>query len=421
MNITMVAVGSRGDIQPSVALGSGLQAAGHRVTVATHSTFAPLVRSRALEFALLRTNPRAMFEGDTARMWAESGRNVAQFFRGFAKVADQIQDQLFRDTWEACQGADAVLYSPLGYPGYHVAERLGIPAIPAFYLPASRTRAFPSALIPPQPSFGRAYNRLTYLVVERLLWLAVRAGTNRSRQRLLGLPPDPASWFDQLHAPDRMIVYGFSPTLIPPPADWPARHHVTGYWFLDRPDDWRPPDDLLRFLDAGPPPVYIGFGSTGGRAGERVALAAQALRQTGQRGLLLAEGGVAPAGLPAHMRAVGDIPYDWLFPRVAAVLHHGGAGTTAAVLRAGVPGVALPFFGDQAFWGQRAALLGAALPPLAGRRRSVRHLAEAIDHMLSDRAMRARAAAVGQAIRQEQGVRRAVALLGAALAFPVAS
>ena len=175
--------------------------------------------------------------------------------------------------------------------------------------------------------------------------------------------------FDAEPVRGQPILYGYSPAVIPPPADWGADIHVTGYWFLDPAEDWTPDAALTDFLAAGPPPVYVGFGSMSSRNPEATAnLILDALARTGQRGIIHAGwGGLQRTDLPASVMMVDGVPFAWLFPRVAAVVHHGGAGTTSAGLRAGVPSVVVPFFGDQPFWAQRVADLGVGPAPIPRR------------------------------------------------------
>jgi UDP:flavonoid glycosyltransferase YjiC (YdhE family) len=209
------------------------------------------------------------------------------------------------------------------------------------------------------------------------------------------------------------VLYGYSPHVIPPPPDWGADTHVTGYWFLDPPSGWTPPPALHEFLAAGPPPVYVGFGSMSSRNPQATAkLVLDALGAAGQRAVLLAGwSGLRPADLPDSVLMVDSVPFAWLFPRMAAVVHHGGAGTTAAGLRAGVPSIVVPFFGDQPYWGRRVAELGVGPAPIPRKRLTVEVLAGAIDRAVTDPVLRRRAAELGVRIRVEDGVARAVGVV----------
>jgi UDP:flavonoid glycosyltransferase YjiC (YdhE family) len=230
---------------------------------------------------------------------------------------------------------------------------------------------------------------------------------------VLGLPPAPFWGPDNAALLQDSILYGFSPSVIPKPVDWDSNIHVTGYWLLDSGSDWTPPSDLVEFLEGGTPPVYIGFGSMSNRNPEETAnLCLQALAQTKQRAIMLSGwGGLQKANLPDTVFMIDSVPHSWLFPRVGAVVHHGGAGTTAAGLRAGVPSIIIPFFGDQLFWGQRIAELGVGPEPIPRKKLTVKRLAQAIQQAVTDESMRQRAFNLGAQIQAEDGIAGAVAVV----------
>jgi UDP:flavonoid glycosyltransferase YjiC (YdhE family) len=209
------------------------------------------------------------------------------------------------------------------------------------------------------------------------------------------------------------MLMGYSPLVLPKPEDWDDWLHVTGYWFHDHGREWVPPRELAHFLDSGPPPVFVGFGSMSNRdPGGTTRLVLNAMAACGQRGVFQAGwGGLRQADLPEGVLTIGAVPHDWLFPQMAAVVHHGGAGTTAAGLRAGVPTVVVPFFGDQHFWGQRVNDLGLGPPPVPRKRLTAERLARALQVALGDEAVRDNAARMGAAIRAEDGVGRAVEII----------
>src|SRR4051794_4560574 len=349
MKITILAVGSRGDVQPYVALGLGLQGAGHRVLVAAAEAFEDLVVSRGLDYFPLQNNPRAMLESEQGQQWLETGGNPITFMRQLARVLGPVSEEQQKACWQPCEGSDAILYSPLASAGYHFAEKLGVPGFAASLQPLSPTRAFPTMTAPQELRLGGTFNLLTHLFTEQLFWQPSRRSVNAWRQTALQLPPLPWSGpYRRMRQQRWPILYGYSPTVLAKPADWPAWYHVTGYWFLERPTDWQPPARLLDFLAAGPPPVYIGFGSMTPRHAERLTeVALAALQATGCRGVLQAGwAGLGAGAVADDVYAVTEIPHDWLFPQMAAVVHHGGAGTTAAALRAGVPAIITPLFAD---------------------------------------------------------------------------
>jgi UDP:flavonoid glycosyltransferase YjiC (YdhE family) len=413
MHITIIALGSRGDVQPYVALGTGLKAAGHAVCVLTSQDFEHLVVSSGLEFQDTGGNLQAVAQGMQGLL--EQG-NFLKILAKMGAAAEQMISQATRSGLVACRGADLIVAGLGGlYTGVALSEKLDIPCLPALYYPFTPTREFPNALVPlPPVRLPGWLNRLTHLLARQMFWQNFRAADGRARREILQLAPAP--FFGPFAALERRktpVLYGYSPQVLPPPADWEPYNHVTGYWFLDPPEGWEPPGDLVRFLRAGPPPVYIGFGSmVNARPEETTRLVLEALARTGQRGVLAAGwGGLMKANLPDSVFMLDPLPYYWLFPRMAAVVHHGGGGTTATGLWAGVPSVVIPFMGDQPFWGQRVQALGVGPRPIPRRRLTAERLAEAIQIALSDRQMQERAARLGERIRAEDGIGQAVAVI----------
>jgi sterol 3beta-glucosyltransferase len=235
------------------------------------------------------------------------------------------------------------------------------------------------------------------------------------RRESLRLPSRPALSGDleQTDGSPVPVLLGFSTQVVPRPSDWPPTVTVTGYWFLEEAVDWQPPAELLHFLEEGPQPVFIGFGSMAGRDPERLGRTVlDALRDSGERGIIVTGwGGTRLAGTPPGVFVLESAPYEWLLPRVKAVVHHGGAGTTAAGLRAGRPSVVCPFVADQPFWGARVAALGVGPEPIPQRKLTAGNLADAIRTAATDPAMRERAARLGERIRAEDGVGNAVAAI----------
>ena len=425
MNVAILTLGSRGDVQPYVALGRGLAAAGHAVTVATHACWEALVAEHGLHFSPVAGDPRGTLEGEAGQMWLSSDRNPFRFLRGMAEIGRPLLWLAADDYWAACQEADLILFAVLAaLPATAIAEKLGVPAYPAYLQHVHTTATYPNALFPPAPRLGATYNRLTYVLGGDLFWRAVQPVVSAWRQERLGLPGLP--WRSQFPAWNRSrqpCFYGFSPAVMPRAPEWGEHIHITGYWFLRSPASpavtpsggagWQPPPGLADFLASGPPPVFIGFGSMTGRNPEQVSeLVLRALARSRQRGLLLTGwGGLKPSDLPADVYAIESAPFDWLCPRMAAVVHHGGAGTTGAALAAGRPSVVVSFFGDQSFWGWRVAALGAGPRPIPRRQLSAERLAAAITEATTCRAIQARAAELGEQIRAEDGVGTVVRIL----------
>jgi sterol 3beta-glucosyltransferase len=414
MHLTLIALGSRGDVQPYLALAIGLQRAGMRVRLATHAEFLPLIEGWGLEFAPVRGNPGELLDQDRAQTMLGSGENVGRFLWQFGKLLEPYARQIADDCSRAVAGTDALILSNLGMiPGFHLlAEAQGIAYCTALLQPITPTRAFPSIFFPDWPVWlpiGRgAYNRWSHQAF-RTVFGAVFGGIVPMIRRELGLPPIARRVEAPPGAP-APLLYGFSPSVIPPPTDWAPHIHVTGYWVLPDPAEWAPPPALQAFLSAGPPPVYVGFGSMRNRDPvATTALVVEALARAGQRGVLLVgKGAMCPEGLPDTLFPVASTSHSWLLPQMAAVVHHGGAGTTAAALRAGVPSFAVPFFADQPGWARTAHRLGVGPRPIPRRELTAARLAEAITQAVTDPAMRACAASLGARIRAEDGVGVAV-------------
>ena len=416
--MTVLTAGSRGDVQPYVALACGLRRAGHEVVLATHAPFGEFVRAHGLTFFPTAGDPQAFLAGTAGIGLTRSGENFLAYLARMADFARPLWHALLEDWVQACQGAEAIVISPLAIAGLDIAEALGVPVFLAPLLPLSPTREAPMYLAPVLPGLGAGYNLATHGAVRELVSQLLRFPLDAFRRDRLGLPAHrwagPLSAAIQARTPS---LFGFSEAVIRRPADWPERHVVTGYWFLDRPPGWRPPPALEAFLAAGPPPVYVGFGSMvtpDPAATAAVALAAVA--QVGCRAIVATGwGGLRPEGLPPGVLEIEGAPHDWLFPRVAAVVHHGGAGTTAAALRAGVPAVVTPFFSDQPFWARRLHALEVAPPPVAAGTLDADRLGAAIRRALTDARLRARAAAIGRQSAAEDGVGRAAAAIEAHL------
>lgn len=413
MQVTIFAAGSRGDIQPCVALSRGLQQAGYQVRLAAPQDFATFVQAYDVEFWPLRGDVQQVMASDTGRRFLESeGANPFQSMRAMRAMITPVALQMAEDAEAACQDADAMIgLGVLSAFGEAIAQVRRLPLLLLEPTPLLPTRAFPAPGWPLQRHLGGWLNRLSGAVMLRVLWSWYAPGVNAFR-RALGLPDASAASFAHTLR-SRPLIAAYSPTVIPSPPDWPAHAHITGYLFLHEATQWQPPPALLTFLEAGPPPVSIGFGSMAGRdPAQLTQIAIEALQKSGQRGLLLTGwGGLQAAAVPDTVFVVEAAPHAWLFPRMAAVVHHGGAGTTAEGLRAGVPTVITPFAFDQFFWGARVQALGLGPPPVPRQQLTADRLAAAIRKAVSDPDIRQRARICGEAIRTENGVGNAVAVV----------
>ena len=417
--ITILTLGSRGDVQPYIALGLWLQRAGFDVTVGTGKNFESFVRAYGLTYGFMDADFLEMMQDPQVRKTLQGRSLPIKLMRTAFAMLRRIMD----DSWAMSQGSDAIIYHPKVLGGYSIAEKLGVPAFMCVAMPLmTPTGDFPSIWVPTAASLGKWGNRQSHRAFLSMMSMPYRRMMNRWRREVLDMPP--LGLFAHEHLPDGQPIpalYPFSRHVVPPPADWPESAHVTGYWFLDAQPDWQPPRSLVDFLATGPAPIYIGFGSMSWNDPTQATQAVLgALAETGQRGILAKGwGGLAASDLPDNVYILEAAPHDWLFPQVAAVVHHGGAGTTAAGLRAGKPTLICPFLADQPFWGKRVFDLGVGPAPIPQKRLTTERLVAAIRQMTSDADMQARAARLGELIRTEDGVGNAVNLIRQAVGEPV--
>ncbi|WNH48672.1 glycosyltransferase [Stenotrophomonas aracearum] len=396
MRLLAVTYGTEGDTRPLVMLCHGLQGAGHEVML--------LAEGGTLGTAQALGVPHAALEGDIhdeVVALVSRGNNLAAASRGLARMAQRHVPAWMRQADAAAAGCDAVLTGGLAaFVGMSVAEHHGVPAIGTGMIPLTPTGDFPSPFLP-RVSLPGAFNRLSYSLVNHAVWRTFRKPINAAR-KAMGMAARRSLWHDL------PMLYGISPSLMPPPGDWPADHHVCGQWRA--PDvDWHPEPALQAFLDAGPAPVYLGFGSMTGFDRSVMPSLLQALAP---RRVLLFPGwaGVPDGPLPANVFVVGPTPHEALFPRCAMVVHHGGSGTTHSACRAGVPSLVMPFAADQFFWAARLQALGVAPAPLSQKRLDSDTLARSIAYA-EQGSVRSRAAALGDAMALENGVSTAVRLI----------
>ncbi|KAK5941179.1 hypothetical protein PMZ80_006456 [Knufia obscura] len=418
LNIVIQVVGSRGDVQPFVALGKVLKDTyGHRVRLATHPNFKDFVQENGLEFfsiggdpsrlmAFMVKNPslmpgfRSLLSGDIG----QRRRDVAEYIQGCWRSCYKAGDGMIRATDDDLSKpsatdpssedaarpfvADCIIANPPSFAHIHCAEKLGIPLHIMFTMPYSPTKAFPHPLANIQTSNvdPQLTNYLSYTMIEVLSWQGIGDIINRFRAKCLGLDPVSLIWapgmLQRLKVPH---TYCWSPALIPKPKDWAPHISISGFYFFNSASDYTPDPEFQAFLDAGPPPVYIGFGSIVLDDPDAMTeLVFEAVRKTGQRVLLSKGWGGMGADLriPGAVFVLGNVPHDWLFKHVSCVVHHGGAGTTAAGITAGRPTVVVPFFGDQPFWGAMVARAGAGPEPIPHKQLTADKLADAINFCL---------------------------------------
>jgi sterol 3beta-glucosyltransferase len=413
MKIVIMAAGGRGDVAPMTGLGVRLRAAGHHVALATEEPFAELVRGVGLEYRHLPGDTRAALTSRSGQEWQRRGTRLSpRAIRANLEVTREMLRQLGSGVVAAAEGADVLLLQrAASVYGYVTARAIGIPCMSLDLWPSIPTAEF-APLGTGRPSLGPWLNRHLTRLLAPVLSLSMN-GPLRDLQRRLGVPVTSAAavrfamWDDVRHP----ILCGYSPAVAPRPADWRQGVDVVGYWWPARPMAWTPPAELTEFLAAGAPPVFVGFGSMGGGRGAQLGQTIlSALRRARVRAVVQA----GWAGLDAEgddILAIGDVPHDWLFPHMAAVVHHGGAGTTGAGIRAGVPSVLTPVMADQPFWAQRVTEL--AISPgwvpftdLTGER-----LGDLIVRAVADPVHRRHAEAIAARVRAEDGAGRVAEVL----------
>lgn len=435
LNVVIQVVGSRGDVQPFVALGKVLKASyGHRVRLATHPVFKDFVEEHGLEFfsiggdptrlmAFMVKNPglrpgfRSIANGDIG----QRRRDVAEYIQGCWRscyqagdgMSDTVPEQPSINSDKAGSTArpfvaDCIIANPPSFAHIHCAQKLGVPLHIMFTMPYSPTQAFshPLANIQSSNADPQLTNYISYAMIELLSWQALGDIINRFRSKCLGLDPVSRFWgpgtLQRLRIPH---TYCWSPALIPKPRDWGSHISISGFYFLKAPD-YTPDAKLLEFLNKGPPPVYIGFGSIVlSDPNAMTELIFEAAKASNQR-VLLSKGwggmGADELHVPDNVFMLGNVPHDWLFQHVSCVVHHGGAGTTAAGIAAGRPTLIVPFFGDQPFWGAMIARAGAGPEPIPHKQLTAAKLADAITFCLRTQTSE-RAQELASKIAEEKG------------------
>ena len=406
MNITILTYGSRGDIQPFLALAVGLQKVGHQVKLAAPHRFANFIAQYNIPFAPLAGDPE-----EISKAFNDAGHNAVKMVRAIGDYVNSIAVDVTRGAFAACDDADLIIHSFLFTTGAHsLARARGIPDISIQTFPIfAPTREYPPVALSSLPRGLISY--FGHWLNTQIFWYGGNSGYNQKRNR----HPDVFSFdlfWPFVDEPSRRatpLLFAVSPTVLPPAREWMGRVDLTGYFFLDTPENYNPPVQLAHFLQAGPPPVCVTFGSMIHRNADRIAdVILSSIRRAGERAIILT-GWDGWRGRVSNdeFLFLDSAPHDWLFPRCEAVVHHGGAGTTAAALRAGIPSVVLPFGGDQMFWGKRIYELGAGSYPISANRIQENYFQSALEAVKGER-MQYSARRVGEKIRFENGIENAI-------------
>ena len=423
MHLVIVTSGSRGDVQPYLALALRAVQAGHTVTLATHAPFESWVTSHGIGFRALHGDPVAMLSTPAASAWLRAGslHGLRQFALEFRRDFRELSEGMLRDLTTITADADLVVYGMVCMAAAQLHESRGTPVVAGYLAPLTATTNFPMPGISyrePDSWVDRRVNRLSHTIAQQMLWQPSRRIVNRWRVNDLHLAPLPLRGpFAAQQSASYPICYAYSPSVLPRPADWPQWVGPTGWWYLDEPS-YQPPAALTSFLAAGDHPVTIGFGSMTPRDGEWLThIVLGACERAECRVVLLKGwGSLGETSLPSWAHVETDIPHSFLYSRSNAVVHHGGAGSTGAGVRSGVPGMVVPLGFDQQFWGSRLHAVGVAPAPIKRRDLTIDNLAKALRTMRDDTHMRDSAAALGVAVRAEDGTGVALARIEAHLA-----
>ncbi|WP_326691510.1 MULTISPECIES: glycosyltransferase [unclassified Streptomyces] len=425
MRVAVMTAGSRGDVAPYTGLAHGLARAGHEVTLATHGSFRPLVAATGVGFRPLPVDPRAVLESEQGRGLHDSTTGAGKILR-LMSIARTVVGELAAELVHVARDSDVLLLSSSLAPlGYAIGQGLGIPSMGAYLQPLHPTGAFGPSVIGTR-SFGPAGNRLAARAVNAGVDGIFTSTLRTTVRQLLDLPHGSARATRHAARERRLwpVHHGFSPLIVPRPRDWRPGLTVSGYWWPYDPPDAELPARVRAFLDAGPPPVFVGLGSaTVPHPARTSALVVRALRAAGLRGVIQRgwAGLRADEGVDAgaeDMLTVDDVPHALLFPRMAAVVHHCGAGTTGAGLRAGVPAVPVPVQFDAGFWAARLVALGVAPTAVPLRQLTADRLAAALAAAVRNPVYGRRAERVATRLRAEDGVGAVVTALNNLAAAP---
>ncbi|MCL4275014.1 MAG: glycosyltransferase [Anaerolineales bacterium] len=407
MNITILTFGSRGDVQPFLPLSLGLMSRGHNVTLAAPARFKDLIGEHGITFFPLPGDPEEL-----SRRLNDAGYNFIRQVKELMSHAVDIGVEMLHQTEEACRDANLIIHTFAHAVGAHtLAREKNIPDIHIQTFPMfAPTGDYPNVTM---PNLGNRFlNRLTHTLSMQITMLTSTIGFEQVRRR--ARLPKRTLYHPFKDDPPRLrtpILCAWSPSILPPSSDWSPRVHVTGYYFLPENKSYSPPPELDEFLKSGKPPVCVSFGSMVNKNAEKIdATIRESLKQTNNRGIILSGWGSAHRESTNDMLYLESAPHDWLLPKCKMLIHHGGAGTTSAGLRAGVPQVVVPFMADQPFWGDRVHTVGVGPKPIRVNQLSVEKMvsvmAEAETNLILERAQ-----VTGQRIRGETGVDTAVKLI----------
>jgi sterol 3beta-glucosyltransferase len=396
MHIKYITWGSYGDVRPAVSLGLGLQKAGHKVSIIATPEFENFITSAGLEYILITEDEMGDYIPDPRLK------------------PNRPTKELLNKLWSIFQDADAIICTPYWFICSYIAEKLEIPCYISAVILLSPTNTYPFVYASRKPTLGSIFNWMSYYFYDLRLWQSLRQSLNQWREEVLGLPrlsywAGVIHWIDQKQIP---CLYSHSPAFVPKCSNYSDWIHVTGYWFLDSPN-WQPPEDLVEFIEAGSPPVYVGIGNADNLKSKQLTQTiVEGIVKSGQRGILLKKKDSKNSDnyvqLPKEVFTIEWASYDWLFPRMKAVVHHGGLGTIHAAFKAGVPSIIFPLDEENYFWGNRLVEQGLTSSLIEEKRLSAEKLAEAIKFVITDQTTCHNVTTMSKKVQAEDGVSKAV-------------
>jgi sterol 3beta-glucosyltransferase len=417
MKIAITAVGTRGDLQPFIALGLGLKAAGHDVLIVSSKNEAAFVQDYGLDFFALNVDIQKIMEGDDVKDMAK-GNNPIKFIVSHLKGTKKMKALMVAtqaEIWEACQDVDLIIFHP-GMPiGFFIAKQLGKISVLANPFPVVGTSNYPSILFYSMPRLGKAFNVFTHFIFQKLFWAlskpAIKQFWNATVKTTINFS---VSAIQQQIQSGMPVINGYSELLFSHSNKWGKNICTTGSWLVETEKNFTPPEALVQFIEKGEPPIYIGFGSMKdvNSFSTTLKMIAEALAITKQRAVVALGWSKLNNGesIPENIFLLESIPHSWLFPKMKMVVHHGGAGTTAAGLTAGKPTIIIPHNADQPAWGLRVYELGVGAKPIKKTKLTTNNLANAI-LFATQPAIIENAEKLGVKLRKENGVGKAVEVI----------
>ncbi len=398
--ITILCSGSRGDYQPYIALAQELQKLGKSVQIVGGRSFESFIKGYGIDFYLLSTDYLSTDIDQKLIQDAQSSDNPLKMLLTFNKMKKYVIG-LTGEMFNACKGSELIVYHPGCAIGYFAGEKLGIPSVLAAPFPMHKTKEVASLIAYGKTKMPKA---MSYKLLQGMLWMAGKTGIVAFFKKEYGKLPDNFECPFEKVDRDHLAVVSCSNFVFPRPKDWNDNIHQIGYWFVEETMDYIPSKELSDFLENGEKPIYIGFGSMfdSSHKEETIKIIIETLKLSGKRGIISGMGDIR--NLPDNLLAIKSVPHSWLFERVSLVCHHGGAGTTAAGFKAGIPSIIIPFSNDQFAWAHRAYDLGVGSKPIYRKKLSSDKLASAIQFALSDEVIK-NAQTLGKNIATENGAK----------------